>query len=40
MSERSYEESTGGQPPTRPGILSWVVAAAALIGFVLFIILK
>ena len=40
MSERSFDESTGGQPPSRPGKLSWIVAATALIALVVFVVLK
>lgn len=41
MSEqRTPDESTGGQPPSRPGKLSWVVAGTALVALVAFMIFK
>lgn len=41
MSEQPHDaDGTGGQPPSRPGVISWVVAAVALIGFIAFLILN
>ena len=38
--EMSEEPSSDEQPPSRPGLLSWIIAGAALIGFILFITLN
>jgi hypothetical protein len=39
MSEqRNVDASTGGQPASRPGVFSWVVAGAALVALVVFMI--
>ncbi len=41
MSEQPNDPGgTGGQPPSRPGKLTWAVAAAAVIGFIIFVIVK
>ncbi len=38
MSEQPHDASgTGDQPPSRPGMLSWAVAALAVIGFIVFV---
>jgi hypothetical protein len=40
MSERDAGESTGHQPATRPGLISWVIAGAALVALIAFMALK
>ena len=37
MSEEPKVDGTGSQPPSRPGLISWIIAAAAVIGFIIFI---
>ena len=38
MSEEPHDAGgTEEQPPSRPGLLSWAVAALAVIGFVVFV---
>jgi hypothetical protein len=42
MSEEKSSDETEEikeYPPSRPGLLSWIVAGAVLIGFILFITL-
>ncbi|MDX1486408.1 MAG: hypothetical protein R3229_18200 [Alphaproteobacteria bacterium] len=39
MSEQTTDGGTGGQPPSRPGFLSWGVAGVALVAFIVFMIM-
>ncbi len=38
--EQPSTDGTEEQPPSRPGKLSWAVAAIALIGFIVFVFWK
>jgi hypothetical protein len=40
MSQRDAGESTGHQPATRPGFISWGIAGVAVIALIAFMVLK